>query len=295
MQKQVAIVTGASAGIGKGVAIKLVKKGINVVLLNRDSPKARQVLAELQAIAANVVVELIPADLSSKQSIQNFVQIFQKKYTKVDYIFACAGVLLTKREESVDGLEKMFATNYLGHFLLLNLLFEQLSKSEKAKVVVVSGRGHKSTWLEGRKGATVDFEDLQGTQQFSFIKAAKQAVLCRILLTYALSKRWKDTNIEVCTVCPGLVKTSLTRHFSFPLNLLAKFNFWIRSAQTIEGAGKNLYQLTLLENIHGKYFEVSNKTKKIAEAKSAELSYNEPVANQLWASSEQLLGQEFDY
>ncbi|MCP4440128.1 MAG: SDR family NAD(P)-dependent oxidoreductase [Aureispira sp.] len=295
MQKQVAIVTGASSGIGKGVAKKLVQEGIAVVLVNRDSEKARLVQEELKTLNPEVSVELISTDLSSMQSVRNFVDSFQKKHSKLDFLFACAGVLTTQRQVTVDGLEQMFATNYLGHFLLINLLLEQLKKAKSPTVLIVSGRGHKPTWLEGRKAASIDFEDLQGKKKFSFVKAAKQAVLARVLLTYGLAQRWKKENISVATVCPGLVKTALTRHFSFPLNQLAKLNFWLRGAHGIEQAGENLYQLASSYNIHGKYFEVSNKTKQVEVAHSSALSYDEAVADQLWTVSEELLGQEFRY
>ncbi len=293
LKDKVCIVTGASSGLGKAAAKLLLQREAKVVMLSRDNERGQK---EFRNFRMNYKekVDWIPADLSSLKSIERFVESFRQKYPKLNFLFNCAGIILVKRKTTEDGLEAIFATNYLGHFYLTNLLYEPLKAASPSRVITVSGRGHKSSLTEGIRRGTVDLSDLQGEKHFSFAKASKQAVLAKIIFTYELSRRWKKSGIEACTVCPGLSRTNLVSHLSWYVRAYMAVRFCVARAQTAEKGAGHLIELALTDkNINGKYFEGSKKGLK--EASSSDESYDLNLAEKLWAASEELVGRKFDY
>lgn len=291
MEKKTCIVTGASSGLGKGTALLLAKLGAEVIMLSRDNERGRLAFREIKQAGKSGRVEWIPADLSSQQSVRDFVKVFKNKYERLDVLFNCAGVLLINRVRTVDGLEGMFAANYLGHFLLTNLLFDSLKTGSPSLVVTISGRRHKEALSEGTNGGTIDFDDLQGKRDFNIAKASKQATLAKIIFTYELARRWEGHGIYACTICPGSTRTN----FFSSLPWYARKNFNVKDAQTPEEAAEHFISLadkTSYKEINGKYFEADKNA--LREANSSEESYNEDLAKRLWEVSEELVGYYFN-
>jgi len=180
MENKICIVTGASSGIGKGVAIEMAKKGAKVIMVSRDKTRGKEAFEEIRNIASNNV-EWIPADLCSIKSIHKFVLSFKSKYSKLDILFNCAGDKIMRKYYTIDGLDGLFFSNYLGHFLLTNLLFEPLKNAAPSKVITISGRGHKPSLSDGNFKSAIDLNDLQGNIHFSYGKYAKQATLAKVI------------------------------------------------------------------------------------------------------------------
>jgi NAD(P)-dependent dehydrogenase (short-subunit alcohol dehydrogenase family) len=196
-----------------------------------------------------------------------------------------------QRSESVDGLEMMFATNYLGHFLLTNLLFDSLRASQNAKVITTSGSSHKSSVAEGLNTGTIDFNNLQGEKEFNFAQQSKQVVLAKILFTYELARKWAKYNISVCTLSPGLVKTNLVSQLPWYVRAYFNFRCALMRAQTPEVGAQHYLDLAARDDINGKYFEADSG--ELLEAHSSDESYDEVLAEKLWKVSEKLIGQSF--
>lgn len=293
LRDKLCIVTGASSGLGKAAAKLLLQREARVVMLSRDNERGKK---EFRNFRKNYreKVDWIPADISSLKSIESFVKSFRRKYHKLTFLFNCAGIILMKRQTTEEGLEAIFATNYLGHFYLTNLLYEPLKAGSPSRVITVSGRGHKSSLTEGIKRGTIDLNDLQGEKHFSFVKASKQAVLAKIIFTYELSRRWKKSGIEACTVCPGLTRTNLVSNLPWYVRAYMAVRFFVARAQSSEEGAGHLIKLALTDkNINGKYFEGSRKRLKVAS--SSDESYDLSLAEKLWEASEGLVGRKFDY
>ncbi|RLE02438.1 MAG: short-chain dehydrogenase, partial [Candidatus Aminicenantes bacterium] len=147
MKGKICLVTGASSGIGLGTVLQLVKRGARVIMASRPGEKADRAFQEARRRAAysGAEVEWLPIDLASFSSIERFVREFEKRWPRLNALFNCAGVQYLKRVETTAGLEAMLAVNYLGHFLLTNLLYTRLKAGQPAVVITVSGRGHKRT------------------------------------------------------------------------------------------------------------------------------------------------------
>jgi NAD(P)-dependent dehydrogenase (short-subunit alcohol dehydrogenase family) len=293
MENKICLVTGASSGIGKGVAKIMAQMGAKVIMVSRDKPRGKEAYEEIKNISSTV--EWIPTDLCSVEHIHKLAQYFKSKYPKLDILFNCAGDKIMKKYYTVDGFDGLFFSNYLGHFLLTNLLFEPLKNATHSKVITISGRGHKSSLTEGNFNGAININDLQGNIHFSYGKYAKQATLAKVIFTYELCRRWKSYDIAATTLCPGLTCTSQGEYFPLPLKVLIPLIYMMKKTQTSEEGAMHLIELAKKDNceINGKYFEGDKKG--LFEAKSSEESYDVSVAKKLWEESEKLIGQQFVY
>ena len=280
---KVAIVTGANSGLGWGSALLLAQMGANVVMLCRNRQRGEVALAEIRQRSGNPNVELILADLTSQASIRRFVEIFNSRYNKLHGLLNCAGIATFHRRVTPDGLEVKFATEYLGHFLLTNLLVDALKAGAPSRVVTVSGDDHR--------GVTIDFDDLQGERSWNVVRHGKQVVLAKILFTYELARRLEGTGVSANTLCPGLTRTNLVRHMPWYVRLYAAVRFALAHPQTPEEGASHIVWLATapeLEGVTGRYFVQRQ------EAKSSPESYDRAVAKKLWEMSEALVGRRFD-
>ena len=156
MKGKVVMVTGANAGMGKEISLALAGMGANLVMVSRDRERGAAARKDVISTTSNQQVELLLADLSSQDSIRRLVREFNGKHDRLHVLGNHAGMSLPTRQETVDGIETVFATNHLGPFLLTNLLIPVLTASAPSRVVTVSS-GVQAM-------AKIDFEDLQGTK-----------------------------------------------------------------------------------------------------------------------------------
>lgn len=279
------LVTGASSGIGKAVVLLLLRNGANVIMVSRNRERGHKFFERMHD-AYPGKTDFIPADLSSVNSVKGLVAEFASRYDKLHFLFDCAGELIAEQTFTPDGFDRHLASNYLGHFLLVHMLRKPLQSGAPSKVIIVSGRQHKSGFLS--RGALMpDLENLTGKKRFSFVKSSRQAVLAKIMFTYELARRWAGTGIEVCTVCPGLTRTHLTDHAPWFIQLITKIGYIVKRSQSPESAANHLIRLALMDNVNGKYFEGS--ATGLHEAQSSEESYDTAKAERLWKETEKLL------
>ncbi len=275
MGDKICLVTGGNSGIGKSVALGLAKMGATVVVVSRNKEKGQTAVTDIIEKSGNKNVELIQADMSSQNSIHQLVNEFRARHEKLHLLINNAGVYLTKRSETEDGLESTFAVNHLGPFLLTSLLVDILKASAPSRIVNVTSDAHK--------GARINFEDLQGEKKFSGWQAYGQSKLAMILYTHGLSKKLEGTGVTVNSAHPGVVRTNFAKNNGGLVMLGFRFlgMFFISP----ESAAKRiLYVATSpdLEGVTGKYFT------KMHEVKSSQESYDDDSARRLWQISEQL-------
>jgi retinol dehydrogenase 14 len=274
MTGRTCLVTGGNSGIGKATALGLARMGANVVIVCRNKEKGEAALKDIIASSGNRNVELILADMSSQDSVRKLASDFKAEHEKLHLLVNNAGIYLTRRISTVDGLEATFATNHLGTFLLTNLLLDVLKASTPSRIVNVSSDAHF--------GAKVNFEDLQGEKKFSGWQAYGQSKLAMILFTHELARRLEGTGVTVNSAHPGVVRTNFANNnglVTFGFRLLRPFFIGPRTA-----AKRVLYVATSpdLDGVSGKYFT------KMHEARSSEESYEDESAKRLWQISEQL-------
>jgi len=279
MQNKLCVITGANSGIGKATALELARQGAYIIMLCRNEDRAQKASDEIISKTGNSGVEVILADFAYQYEIREAADQIKNRFEQVDVLINNAGMIPSKRTETIDGIEKTFAVNHLGPFLLTNLLWEQLIAAPEARIVNVSSRVH-------RLGASIfHLANLQLEEGYSPMKAYGLSKLCNIMFTHELALRLQDTNVIANALHPGLVGTRLSSQARWLMKL---FYFvgkpFMKSPAT--GAETPLYLATSDEvsDISGKYF----KNKKIK--KPAEIAYDDELTKQLWEISAELTG-----
>jgi retinol dehydrogenase 14 len=275
MRGKVCLVTGGSSGIGKATALGLANMGATVIVVGRDRSRGEAAVTEIKQKSNNDAVDLMLADLSSQASIRRLAEEFKDRYQRLHVLINNAGVFISKRTVTVDGIETTFAVNHLAPFLLTNLLLDVLKASAPARIINITSSGERS--------GTINFDDLQGEGRYSGFRAYNQSKLAMILFTYELARKLEGTGVTVNCVHPGVVVTNLGRGSSGAFGLLLRLMRPFFSSPE-KGAETPIYLASSpeVEGVSGKYFA------KKAEAKSSERSYDTVTARRLWQVSAEL-------
>lgn len=193
------LVTGVSSGVGAETARVLAAHGAAVVGTVRDLAKAA---TAAQEVPPGGDINLIELDLASLASVRACANSLSAAGTRLDGIVANAGVMAVPFAKTTDDFESQFATNYLGHFLLVNRLAGLLSVD--SRVVMVSSAGHRK--------ADVDLNDLtfEGTA-YDPLVAYRRSKTAMILFAVGFDKRHKHKGVRAAAVHPGAVLTETTR------------------------------------------------------------------------------------
>jgi NAD(P)-dependent dehydrogenase (short-subunit alcohol dehydrogenase family) len=268
MKEKICIVTGANSGIGKATALGLAKLDVHIIMLCRDESRGYEAKSEIIHESGNELIDLLVADLSSQQSIRQFVTEFQMKYDKLHVLINNAGVNPSKRTETIDGLEKAFAVNTLAPFLLTNLLLPTLKQSAPARIINIAS---------AVQSKSINFDNLQFKRHFRSWKAYSQSKTALILLTYEFARRLTGSRITANCVHPGAVKSNITRDYRGFIKLFTKLFFSFAKSPE-EGAETSIYLASSpdVKNISGKYF-IDRK-----ESESSNITYDQTIAKRLW-------------
>lgn len=210
MDSKVYMVTGATSGIGKAVALELAKTGATVIMVARDEERGAQAHREIASASGNSRVDLQLCDLGNLSSVRNLTTIVNNRYDKLDALVNNASVYKRNRSLTVDGYETMFATNHLGPFLLTYLLLNRLRAARPARILNITA---PST-------SHLNFDDLQGEKQFSSLNAFGATKMANLLFTFELARRMENTGVTVNALHPGLVRSPLMKEAILPLRLL---------------------------------------------------------------------------
>src|ERR1700694_5049781 len=270
LRGKVVMVTGANGGMGKEISLGLARMGANLVMVSRDAGRGEAARADVHQQTGNGEVELMVADLSSQQSIRKLVREFAAGHTRLHVLVNNAGMSIPKRQETVDGLETVFATNHLGPFLLTNLLVPVLAAGAPARVVTVSSGAQAM--------GKIDFDDLQSVRSYNEIRVYNQSKVANVLFTYELARRLEGTGVTANVLEPGFVKTNLKVPFPFSI-------FAFMRGKAVDGAKPSIYLASSpeVEGVSGGFFN-----SKGVPAKSSRLTYDEGVAKRLWQVSADL-------
>ena len=311
------IITGASSGVGLYAAKALAEKGWHVIMACRNIPKAEQVAKEQGIAPENYTV--IKLDLASLESVRKFVEAFRATGRSLDALVVNAAIYkpsLKSPERSEDGYEISVATNHLGHFLLCNLLLEDMKKAAhlEPRLVTLGTVTANPKELGGKIPipAPPDLGELKGMElgfkspiamidgkKFKPGKAYKDSKLCNMLTMLEMHRRYhKDTGIIFNALYPGCVAESdLFR--DAPKLFQVIFPFFqknITGGYVSEAeSGRRVAQVVADEgfNKSGVYWSWGNRQDENREAFCQEVSNeaaDEDKAGRLWELSEKLVG-----
>ncbi|KAJ6647388.1 Retinol dehydrogenase 12 [Pseudolycoriella hygida] len=274
---KVVIISGCNTGIGKETALELAKRGARVYMACRNFDKCENARREIIELSRNKNVFNITLDLSSFESIRNFVKEFGNKEESLDILINNAGLYGLPKGVTEDGHETTFASNYLGHFLLTNLLLDKLKAAAPSRIINVSSMLHRH--------GKINKEDLQCEKSFAILPAYYNSKLANILFSRELAKRLEGTGVTSNSLHPGVIRTEIGRHTRISTTLLYAFGFLFY--KSIKSGAQTSLACALdpdFKDVTGKYFCDCNIGEESNDAQDDEM------AEWLWRTSEKLTG-----
>lgn len=285
MQGKTVVVTGGNSGIGFETAAALCEMGARVLVTARNADKGRAALGRIATRAESAGkgggAQLVVFDLADLASVRRGAEEILEQAPRLHVLVNNAGLVLSERAETADGLEATFAINHLGPFLLTNLLLDRIRASVPARIVNVASTAHGSA----RKG--IPFDDLQSTRRYRTMRVYGQSKLANILFTLELARRLDGTGVTANSLHPGTVRTGYGGDgdakglLAFGIRMSAPF--FLSPAQ---GARTSVYLASSpeVDGVSGKYFV---KCKAVEPKRWAR---DHEAARRLWQVSEELVG-----
>ncbi|WP_412518672.1 SDR family oxidoreductase [Staphylococcus simulans] len=191
LNKKVAVITGASSGIGKGIALKLSNEGATVVLVARDEKKLDRVSTELRKAGARNY-EFISADVTKREDIDRAIKQTIEEFGKVDILVNSAGQMKSSAitEGDVQAWDDMIDTNVKGTLYAINAVMPYFQQQQSGHIINIAS-------ISG-------FEVTKSSTLYSATKAAVHAI------TQGLEKELAKTGIRSTSISPGMVDTAMT-------------------------------------------------------------------------------------
>jgi len=237
--------------------------------------RAEATLNSVRHIAPGVPPSAYFADLSKIDAVKQVAREMVAAEPRIDVLINNAGAMFYNRQETVDGLERTFATNHMAYFLMTLGLRQSLHAAAPARVVNTSSEAHRRSSL--------DFDDLQCKTNYRAFTAYGRSKLCNILFTRELARQWAGTGITANCLHPGFVNTRFGNGgqgaLSVGLNIAKKF------ALTPEQGAKTIVFLASspeVVNVSGEYFI------KCARATPNQLAQDDNAARRLWEISTEI-------
>lgn len=287
MSRRVAVITGASSGIGRETARALAARGWRIIGIGRNPERCEQARQRIVEGSEDAdLVSIICADLALMSEVQRAAEEIRMLTNQVDVLINNAGGVTAQLKITSEGNENTFASNHLGHFLLTNALLPLLKNSVAdtstgtTRIINVSSTGHEST--DG-----LDWDDLQSINSFSCGGAYCRAKLANILFTRELAKRLASEGIAAHAMHPGVVHTNFVNHADTAM----KAYMATLESQTPEEAADTLIWLATAEEpgkTSGQYFHQRTSIPTSAAGR------DDLAAERLWKESEKLIAQSLN-
>ncbi len=263
--QRVVLITGATSGLGREVALRLAASGAHVIVHGRDTARGREVIDEITR-AGKGGARFYAADLASNADIRQFASRVLRDYQRLDVLINNAGIGSTppERTENAAGVEMRMQVNYLSGVLVTRLLLPRLLASAPARIVNVSSLS----------ASPIDFDDPMITQRFSGGRAYGQSKLSQVMFTIDLAAELEPTGITVNALHPATM---------MPTGMVLRGGFSPRS--TIDEGANAVLQLVNDDVGTGQFFVGINRGRAHAQA------YDSAARARLKALSDSLIAR----
>jgi len=202
-ERPVAVVTGATGGIGRWIALGLARAGKHVILIGRDRTRGEVTQTWIDQQVPRAKTELLMADLSMLSETRDVARRITARHAKIAVLINNAGVFESQRIATAEGHDRVLATNLLCPFVLTQALLPSLIAGAPARIVNVGS----STSDRAR----IDPDRLVLGRRWGMQRAYAQSKLALMMVTFALARRLEGTGVVANVVHPGLVATGLVR------------------------------------------------------------------------------------
>jgi NAD(P)-dependent dehydrogenase (short-subunit alcohol dehydrogenase family) len=293
-QGKLAVVTGATGGLGYETALGLARAGAEVLVTGRNPEKGRvaiERIKRMQGLVPSAQVRFEMLDLASLASIRAFAAAMVANGRPLDLLINNAGVMdLPTRRLTEDGFEMQFGTNHLSHFALTGLLLPLLQNASSPRVVNVSSLAHR--------GGKIDFNNLQAEQKYQSWPAYQQSKLANLLFTFELQRRSDACGWRLLSNAahPGFARTDLIPNgpgTSGVKGLMIRLVLSIMSQSAAAGALPTLFAATSPQAEPEGYYGPNGFHElkgPVGPAKIMPQAQDQAVARKLWEVSERLTG-----
>lgn len=278
-----ALVTGCNSGIGHETMRVLAQRGAHVFGTGRTMEKARQACASVEGKTTPLALELSDFD-----SCVACARAVSDQTESLDILVPNAGIGSFSEFELINGIEKIFVVNYLGHVVLTMNLLPLVQAADHGRIVHVGSRmGYMSAPEVG-----IDFDNLRGEAEFDAFEAYGRSKLANALFSLKLSKMLDPSQTTSNAVHPGFVKSNIGRNAAGIIGFLYNNAATIIQKNVAEGAATQVYVATnpLLDGVSGAYFEDCNPV-KINQPNHV---FDLELANTLWAETLDMVGGYFN-
>jgi NAD(P)-dependent dehydrogenase (short-subunit alcohol dehydrogenase family) len=278
MNRKTTVITGATSGIGYGIAKGFASRNFELVLIGRDQAKGDAVVESLRRQTNNSAIAYYNVDLCSQKQIRHAGTEIREKHPTIDVLINNAGVWTSRCELTEDKIEKQFAVNHLAYFLLTHLLYPNIARTRDGRIINIGSDSHKY----GR----INFEDVNLKTSYHGLKAYGQSKLANLLFTYELHRIKKEDHVSVYCVQPGLVKTDIGVKHTNPFH---SFMWKLRrlGGMTPDQAAETAIYLATADEVAGQSGMYWDKSKP---KPSSSRSRDTADAARLWKLSEELCG-----
>ncbi|KAF3358577.1 Oxidoreductase calI like protein [Verticillium longisporum] len=298
---KVALVTGANSGIGLETARALHAAGVTLYITARDTAKAEKAIEAIKkdsSASSNASIKAITLRLDSLSSVRSAAKAFLEQSDKLNLLILNAGIMCTPDEKTEDGFELQFGTNYLGHFLLFQLLkpalFSGSSPDFHSRVVSVSSIAHNDS---GIRFEDINFEKTPHNPWLAY----GQSKTANIYLANEIERRFSSKGLHALSLHPGVIFTNLTNHMDtteWVASMTDEAKAELKSAP--QGAATTVYAAVSKEweGRGGKYLNncavdpliPSGKTWQQGASGHAAWAYDVESAKKLWDIGNEMIG-----
>jgi len=291
---KLAVVTGATGGLGYQTAIRLAQAGAEVVLTGRNEAKGREAVSKIRNQFPDAKISFDVLDLASLASVADFARRFATTHSSLDLLINNAGVMaLPTRQTTADGFEMQFGTNYLGHYALTARLLALLRRAHQPRVVSLSSIAHRTGFIQ--------FSDLQGQRFYSPWKAYNQSKLAMLMFALELQRRSDAAgwNLISNAAHPGWARTDLFANgpgFGL-ISVASQFAAPLFSQSAESGALPTLFAATSPQAEGGGYYGPNGLYELRGPPAAARImpqARDKAAAAKLWDVSQQLTGVSFE-
>ena len=280
MNRRTCLITGTTHGIGRTTAREIAAAGYRVVMACRDTNKASRVRDEIVTDTGNPDVHVLPCDLASLESVRACVDSFEREFGELHLLVNNAATMTTTRQTTPDGIERTFAVNYLGPYLLTRSLLPQM-RGDGNRIVNVASNVHGAGGID-----LTGLGEAARSGRFRGLKTYANSKLAMVMFTLSLSERLSPAAVTVNCLHPGVVSTNITN----ATNLFLRIGMKIASPAMFseERGAKTTLHVALdsaLDGVSGKYF---NSKQRITDPAPNALKPEARAA--LWRWSETACG-----
>ncbi|KFK25831.1 hypothetical protein AALP_AA8G167600 [Arabis alpina] len=292
--KPICVITGATSGLGKATAFALASKGFHVVIVGRSSESLSKTLKEMKSKNKDAQVKAFQVDMSSFQSIFKFKNSLEQwlsdseLHPSIQLLVNNAGIKTKLSELTIEGYDRMIATNYIGAFSLTKLLLPLLKNSSvPSRVVNVSSFTHLYAPLRKFDKDSVTGVYFSRLNPYPYAQAYEYSKLCLLLFSYELHRQLRladdSQHVSVMLADPGITKTNIMHEYPSYVSTIAFLGFQILGLLQSPDEGAEAFVDAALAppDISGAYY-FGGKGRTI---ESSQVSKDPKLAKQLWETS----------